>query len=55
MPGGRALWHSADKLLSEIQAEPIKTALLKAGFAKGDPEFLDLCVKNFKRIAARFM
>lgn len=55
MPVGRAGWHSsnADKLLSEIQAEPTKAALVKAGFAKGDPAFLDVFVTNFKRIAGR--
>jgi len=55
MPVGRAGWHesNADKLLSDIQTEPMKSALLKAGFAKGDAEFLDLFVQNFKRIAGR--
>ena len=55
MPVGRVGWHSsnAERLLSEIQAEPMKTALIKAGFAKGDPEFLDVFVQNFIRIAGR--
>lgn len=55
MPVGRAGWHSsnADKLLSEMQAEPMKSAVLKAGFAKGDAAFLDLFIQNFKRIADR--
>jgi hypothetical protein len=55
MPVGRAGWHerNANKLLSEIQSEPMKAALLKAGFAKGDPEFLDLFIQNFKLIAGR--
>jgi hypothetical protein len=55
MPVGRVGWHesNADKLLSELQAEPMKSALLKAGFAKGDHEFLDLFIQNFRRIAGR--
>jgi hypothetical protein len=41
--GGRAGWHeqNADKIISELQAEQTKTALLKAGFGKGDSEFLE--------------
>ena len=51
--GGVPTGVNADKLLSDMQAEPMKSALLTAGFAKGDAEFLDLFVRNFKRIAAR--
>jgi hypothetical protein len=55
VPFGRASWHESngDKLLAEVQAEPLKTALMKADFARGDPEFLDFFVANFKRMAAR--
>lgn len=55
MPVGRAGWHqqSAVRLIGELQGEPLKVALLKAGFAKGDPEFLDLFVQTFRRIADR--
>lgn len=55
MPVGRVGWHerNGDKLISEIEAEPMKTTLLKAGFAKGDAEFLDLSIQNFRRIASR--
>lgn len=55
MPVGRAGWHSsnADKLVAELQAESMKTALSKAGFAKGDPEFIDLFIQNFRRVAGR--
>ncbi|MDR6873478.1 hypothetical protein J2Y55_004505 [Bosea sp. BE125] len=55
MPVGRAGWHSsnADKLFAEIQTEPMKTSLIRAGFAKGDPEFIDLFIQNFQRIAGR--
>jgi hypothetical protein len=53
LPMGRASWHSAnrEKLIAEIQAESMKTTLVKAGFGKGDPEFLDLFVQTFNRMA----
>jgi NAD-dependent SIR2 family protein deacetylase len=52
MPMGRAGWHSQnrDKLVSDIGADPMKATLANAGFAKGDPEFLDLFVENFNRM-----
>jgi hypothetical protein len=55
MPVGRAGWHSssASKLVSEIQAEPMKTGLVQAGFANGDPEFINVFIQNFQRIARR--
>ncbi len=55
MPVGRVGWHeaNADQLVSEIQAEPTRDALTQAGFAKGDPEFVDLFVQNFRRLAGR--
>ncbi len=55
MPVGRAGWHgsSANKLIAEIQSESMKSALIQAGFAKGDPEFIDLFVQNFLRLAGR--
>ncbi len=55
MPVGRVGWHesNADKLLSEIQTKPTKQKILEAGFAKGDPEFLDAFIENFSRFAAR--
>jgi hypothetical protein len=55
MPVGRVGWDraNANKLVSEIQAEPMKAALVQAGFAKGDPEFIDIFVQNFTRIAGR--
>lgn len=55
MPVGRSGWHTsnATKLVAEIQAEPMKTGLTHAGFAKGDPEFIDLFIQNFRRIAGR--
>lgn len=55
MPMGRASWHASngEKLVAEIQAEPMKAALTQAGFAKGDVELIDLFVGNFKRRAGR--
>jgi len=57
MPVGRAGWHSsnADKLVAELQAETMKTALVGAGFAKGDPEFIDLFIQNFRRLVGRML
>lgn len=54
MPVGRVGWHiaNAEKLVAEIQALPMKTALLQAGFGKGDPEFIDLFIENLNRAAA---
>jgi hypothetical protein len=54
-PVGRAGWHesNADRLVSELQAEPMKAALTQAGFAKGDPEFIDIFIQNFRCIAGR--
>jgi phosphoserine phosphatase len=54
-PVGRGGWHwsNTERLLSEIQAEPQKEALLKAGFAHGDPEFLELAIQDFRRIAGQ--
>jgi hypothetical protein len=54
MPVGRISWDSdyRDKLFSEIQSEPLKAELLKAGFANSDSQFLDLFAENFKRMAS---
>jgi hypothetical protein len=55
MPVGRTGWNesNAAKLVPELQSEPMKTALIQAGFAKNDPEFIDLFIQNFRRIAGR--
>jgi hypothetical protein len=55
MPVGRVGWDSANsrRLVAEIQAEPMKQALVQAGFARSDPEFIDLFLQNFGRIAGR--
>lgn len=54
VPVGRSGWHegTAAKLISELQSESEKANLLKAGFAKGDAEFMDLFITNFRRIAS---
>lgn len=55
MPVGRASWNSlnADKIVCEMQEEPVKTALARAGFGRGDPAFIELFVQNFTRMAKR--
>jgi hypothetical protein len=55
MPVGRAGWHTSngEKLVAEIQAERTKEALTRAGFGKGDSEFIDLFIANFRRLAGR--
>ncbi|EAS50666.1 conserved hypothetical protein, possible SIR2 superfamily [Aurantimonas manganoxydans SI85-9A1] len=55
MPVGRAGWHeaNADRLVSEIQTGLTRNLLVQAGFAKGDPEFMDLFIQNFRRVARR--
>jgi hypothetical protein len=55
MPAGREAWHEKNQriLIEELQAEPTKSALLKAGFAQSEGEFLDLFIQNFRYIAGR--
>lgn len=55
MPVGRIGWNSSikDRLVNEIQAEPIRNSLLQSGFAKSDSEFFDLSMQNFQRVASR--
>jgi len=55
MPVGRAGWRNSDgsKLTAEIESAPMKAALTQAGFAKGDPELVDLLIQNFRRLASR--
>jgi hypothetical protein len=54
MPLGRSSWHgeNAEKILTEIQTDPMKSALTEAGFANGDGDFLSAFVANFQ-LAAR--
>jgi hypothetical protein len=55
MPIGRVGWDSSrnSRLLAELGTETFRTALLNAGFAKGDGEFLDLSIQNFQRLSSR--
>jgi hypothetical protein len=55
MPVGRSGWHTsnAGKLIGELESSPVKTALTQSGFGKGDLEFIDLFILNFKRMIGR--
>ena len=55
VPIGRAGWDSQNrkKLTAEIASDPMKGALAEAGFARGDPAFIELFTTNFKRMAER--
>ena len=52
IPFVRIVWNrsNAEKLLAEIESTQMRESLIRAGFAKNDPEFLDLCITNIKRI-----
>ena len=54
-PVGRSSWHSdmRDRIFEDYLSGPAKQALLKAGFANGDDEFLQKAVTNYRRIADR--
>ncbi|CCV09352.1 hypothetical protein MESS2_980075 [Mesorhizobium metallidurans STM 2683] len=41
------------EILSEMQTGPFKSDLVRSGFARRDPEFIDLFAQNFARVAAR--
>lgn len=55
MPVGRVGWHSnnADKLVAELQEEPMRSSLTEANFGKGDPGFIDLFIRNFQHMASK--
>jgi hypothetical protein len=55
MPVGRLGWHTAhrDKLVPELQADPMRGKLINAKFARSDPEFLELSLNIFMRMAQR--
>ena len=50
-PVGRSCWNSSvrERVLSEVVAGDLREALLKAGFANGDGEFLAKSIANYKR------
>lgn len=56
MPIGREAWHekNRDILLGELQRDPLKSAVLEAGFAAGDAEMLEMFIQNFGRLAGKF-
>jgi hypothetical protein len=53
MPVGRSSWHreSARELLATLGES--SSALTAAGFGHGNPEFIDLFIANFERMAER--
>lgn len=55
MPVGRSGWHSTtrNRILSEVQREPLRSELIDAGFFKGSEEFLSLSITNYNKFAAR--
>ena len=44
---------NAEKLTAELENESMKSAIVRAGFAKQDPYFLGLFIANFRRFANR--
>ena len=55
MPVGRSGWNLSvrKRVISEIQADELKGALLEAGFANGDGQFLDASIAHYRRVAGR--
>lgn len=55
MPVGRSIWHTvnAEKLIAELQTEPTRSAIFRAGFARNDPGFLELFIQNWRNFASR--
>lgn len=54
-PPGRATCRMSprDSVVSQLQVGPLRSKVLKAGFAHGDEGFLDLAIKNHARMNAR--
>lgn len=54
-PIGRSGWHRdmREIILEEFLGGAAKAKLLEAGFAKGDDEFLEKAVANYRRLARR--
>ncbi|RJG54219.1 hypothetical protein D0Z70_13895 [Sphingobium terrigena] len=55
MPVGRSAWHTGtrERLFKELEAEPMKQALLEAGFARGSSEHYTSALTNYSRMASR--
>jgi hypothetical protein len=54
-PVGRSGWHSEmrQRILKEFLNDATKREILEAGFAKGDEQFLQKAVENYRRLARR--
>ena len=54
-PVGRSGWHGdmREQIFEDFLNDATKRALLEAGFAKGDEEFLQKAVKNYRRLASK--
>lgn len=54
-PVGRSGWHSdmRQQILEDLLNDGAKRAILEAGFAKGDEEFLQTAIENYRRLARR--
>ncbi|WP_200276774.1 SIR2 family protein [Rhodovulum adriaticum] len=54
-PVGRSGWHHdmRQQILEDFLNDATKREILEAGFAKGDEEFLQKAVENYRRLASR--
>ncbi len=55
MSVGRSGWHTRvrERLIGELNNGGMQTAVLEAGFAGGDAEYLSLIITNLQRIASK--
>jgi hypothetical protein len=55
MPMGRIGWHTSsfERLTAEFRSEEFRRKLCEAGFAKGNPNFIDLFLTNAAKMASR--
>ena len=55
MPVGRSGWNiqASDRIIRLIQNDDVKQSLLEAGFGKGQSDFFEAAIDNFKRMADR--
>jgi len=54
-PIGRSGWHrdTRERILDDFLSDTMRPVLLDAGFGKGDDDFLQKCVANYRRLAHR--
>ena len=54
-PIGRSGWHERmrERILEDFLSDGMKPVLLEAGFGKGDDDFLQKSVANYRRLAGR--